>query len=67
MGFKLVKLFIEIVDKICTSDIKYKCFIRQTWVKINTPDGYKGQDVRKGINQQTKITRNNLSHTIKLF
>jgi hypothetical protein len=27
MGFKLVKLFIEIVDKICTSDIKYKCFI----------------------------------------
>ena len=34
-----------------------KCgMYRQTWVKINTPDGYKGQDVRKGINQQTKIT-----------
>ena len=44
-----------------------KCgMYRQTWVKINAPDGYKGQGVRKGINQQTKITRNNLSHILTL-
>jgi hypothetical protein len=35
------------------AEIKCETYI-QIWVKINAPDGYKGQGIRKGINQQRK-------------